>query len=275
MRKTITILAATLLAALPLASNAQTENPRGIYKLTTLTGKKGEIKAPFDQYKICTDSLTLMVVVQGNSFAIKDTDRQLLNYTGERPESPDDKSTMVYDSDASHFTMKWWSENKGHLYFPDEGWCIEKYVAGSYSDMGKTVIDALNTTEAAKADNPLLGAWRIIGYIDELRDAKKDIPNLHDNYRKSKYNNCFLVFMPQHRVLITYTGGMTDKIEYNGKKSIKLGNATRQVKWLTKDRIAVQERIDYRTDWQILERMDDGRSPLSRVASIYPRRKAK
>ena len=40
---------------------AQTENPRGIYKMTTLTGKQGEVKAPFEQYKICTDSVTLMV----------------------------------------------------------------------------------------------------------------------------------------------------------------------------------------------------------------------
>ena len=41
------------LASLPLTSIAQSENPRGIYKMMTLTGKLGEIPSPFDQYKIC------------------------------------------------------------------------------------------------------------------------------------------------------------------------------------------------------------------------------
>ncbi len=62
-----------LLATLTIGATAQTENPRGIYKMTTLTGKVGEVKAPFDQYKICTDSVTLMVSVQSSSTARKPT----------------------------------------------------------------------------------------------------------------------------------------------------------------------------------------------------------
>ena len=59
------LLMAAACLSLPIVSNAQTESPRGIYKMMTLTGKQGEIKAPFDQYKICTDSVTLMLNVQG------------------------------------------------------------------------------------------------------------------------------------------------------------------------------------------------------------------
>ena len=59
-----------LFAVLTLGATAQTENPRGIYKMTTLTGKVGEVKAPFEQYKICTDSVTLMVSEQGHRFSI-------------------------------------------------------------------------------------------------------------------------------------------------------------------------------------------------------------
>ena len=34
-------------------------------------------------------------------------------------------------------------------------------------------------------------------------------------------------------------------------------------------RIAVEEHIDYRTDWMILERVTDGSTPLSHIASQF------
>ena len=82
MKKTFITM---LLATLTLGAAAQTENPRGIYKMMTLTGKQGEIKAPFDQYKICTDSITMMVSVQNAFFNIVDNDKQVFNYTGDQP----------------------------------------------------------------------------------------------------------------------------------------------------------------------------------------------
>ena len=82
MNKTIQMLTAVFIA-FPLVMNAQTENPRGIYKMITLTGKMGEIKAPYEQYKICTDSVTLMVTEQGSHFTIINNDHQVFNYTGE------------------------------------------------------------------------------------------------------------------------------------------------------------------------------------------------
>ena len=67
MKKSIFIL---LLSSMAMGATAQTENPRGIYKMMTLTGKVGEVKAPFEQYKICTDSITLMVSFQKLTHAI-------------------------------------------------------------------------------------------------------------------------------------------------------------------------------------------------------------
>lgn len=57
-----------IIAAMALASTslgyAQTDNPRGVYKLTSLIDKTGaKILAFLDQYKICTDSVTLTVVI--------------------------------------------------------------------------------------------------------------------------------------------------------------------------------------------------------------------
>jgi hypothetical protein len=262
-----------LLAALTMGATAQTENPRGIYKMMTLTGKLGEVKAPYEQYKVCTDSCTLMVAFNAAFFSISDNDHTVFNYTGDKPKSENDKSTLIYDSNAEHFTLKWWSQYPSHLYFPNNDWCIEKYESGQYSGQARIVFDALTGKAEVDPRNPLTGTWRIIGYVDELRDIKKGLPKLYEQYPTSKYFNSFMVLSPEN-VVITTGGraGGVDKVEYTGKNAYKMGNKTFRVKWLTKDRIAVEEHIDYRTDWQILERVTDGQTPLSRIASQLVKR---
>ena len=268
MNRTMKLLMAAAFLSLPVMSDAQTENPRGIYKMMTLTGKQGEIKAPFDQYKICTDSVTLMFSVQGAAFQIGDNDHKVFNYTGEQTKDENDKSTLIYNSNAEHFTMKWWNEGRGHIYFPDNNWCIEKYEANQYSETARKAFDALTTTPIVDKTNPLLGTWRVLGDVDELRDIKKALPKMHESYETSKYYNSFYIFSPETFALVVrFQGGVVNPVEYEGEKAYKLNNHTKQVKWLTKDRIAVEEKIDYRTDWKILERVTDGQTMLSRIAS--------
>jgi len=269
MKRTMKMLMAAAFISLPIVVNAQTENPRGIYKMTTLTGKMGEVKAPFEQYKICTDSVTLMVSERAAFFSISDNDHRVFNYTGDLPKSEDDKSTLIYDSNAKQFKMKWWSTYTNHLHFPKNDWCIEKYESDTYTEMSKVFFDALTGKAEIDAANPLTGTWRFIGYVDELRDVKKELPKLHEQYPTSKYFNSFVIFAPKDWTMLSKSGGGVDKIEYNGKKSYKVGNKTQQVKWLSKDRIAVEEHIDYRTDWMIMERVTDGTTPLSHIASQY------
>lgn len=250
---------------------AQTENPRGIYKMMTLTGKQGEIKAPFDQYKICTDSVTLMLLMRDMAFSIGDNDHKVFDYTGEQPKDENDKRTLIYDSGADGFTLKWWSTNKGHLYYPDNGWCIEKYWANQYSRGAQMAFDALTAVPTLDKENPLLGIWRILGDVDELHDLKKALPKMLENYESSKYYNSFYVFTPKSfAVVVRLNGGAANSVEYDGKKAYKLNNkTTSRVIWLTKDRIAVEEKIDYRTDYKILERVNDGQTMLSCIASRY------
>ena len=82
-----------------------------------------------------------------------------------------------------------------------------------------------------------------------------------------------MVLPPENAVRITSgRGGGVDRVEYNGKNAYKMGNKNCRVKWLSKDRIAVEEHIDYRIDWQILERVTDGQTPLSCIASQNMRR---
>ena len=265
-------LMVAVLISLPIVSNAQTENPRGIYRLMTLIGKNGEVNSPFHQYKVCTDSLTLMVVFRNNSFSISNNDRMVFNYTGSEPKSEDDKSILVYDSNAEHFTEKWWSDFPNHMIFPYNDWCVEKYQSGQYTKESRLAFDAMTGKAEIDAGNPLTGTWRFIGYVDEIRDIKKELPKLHEMYPDSRYFNSFYVFSPKNCVAMRANGGAVDEVTYDGKKAFKVGDVTYQVKWLSKDRIAVEEHIDYRTDWQIMERVTDGQQPLSHIISQYMQR---
>ena len=263
---------AAALLSLPIVSNAQTENPRGIYRLMTLVGKNGEVNSPYHQYKVCTDSLTLMVVFRNNSFSISNNDRMVFNYTGSEPKSEDDKSILIYDSNADHFTEKWWSDYPSHMIFPNNDWCVEKYQSGQYTKESRIAFDAMTGKAEVDAGNPLTGTWRFMGYVDEIRDIKKELPKLLEKYPKSKYFNSFYVFSPKNCVAMSGNGGAVSEITYDGKKAFKVGDVTYQVKWLSKDRIAVEEHIDYRTDWQIMERVTDGQPPLSYISSQYIQR---
>ena len=267
MKKSILAL---LLVSLALGAAAQTENPRGIYKLMTLIGKNGEVNSPFHQYKICTDSLTLMVVFQRNNvFTMNNNDRQVFNYTGDQPKSDEDKSILIYDSNGEHFTEKWWSDFRGHTIFPENDWCVEKYQSGQYTAESRACFDAMSGKAEVDAANPLSGTWRMIGMVDELRDVKKALPRLHEQYPNSRYFNRFQIFSPKNIVRVDGSGGYVVDAVYDGKKSYTYNDVTHQVKWLEKDRIAVEYHTEIGTDWQILERVTDGQTPLSHIISQY------
>ena len=267
MKKTLTTI---LLALASLAVQAQTENPRGIYRLMTLVGKNGEVNSPFHQYKICTDSLTLMVVFgRNNVFSMNNNDHQVFNYTGDQPKSDDDKSILIYDSNAEHFSEKWWSDYRGHMIFPENDWCVEEYQSGQYTAESRACFDAMSGKAEVDAKNSLTGTWRMIGMVDELRDVKKRLPKLHEEYTQSRYFNDFMILSPKHVVRVDRGGGFVVNATYDGKKSYTYNDVTHQVKWLSKDRIAVEYRTEIGTDWQILERVTDGQSPLSHIISQY------
>ena len=270
MKKTILTL---LFAALWVGATAQTENPRGIYRLMTIIGKSGEVNSPFHQYKICNDSLTLMVVFQRNDFfRITNNDRQVFNYTGDQPKSEEDKSILVYDSNAEHFTEKWWSDYTYHMIFPTNDWCTEKYESGQYTKESRIAFDAMTGKAEVDAGNPLTGTWRLIGLVDELRDIKKRLPKLHEDYADSRYFNTFIVLSPKNMVRVNGSGGFIVDAVCDGKKAYTYNDVTHQVKWLSKNRIAVEQHTDIGIDWQIMERVTDGQSPLSHICSQYIQR---
>lgn len=242
------------------------ENPRGVYKLTGLLDSYGNlIKEPFDQYKICTDSVTMMLTISGNQFLLGRNDKSIFNYTGEEPDAHDATATRIFNSNAEHFTLKWWSTTSGHLYFPHNDWCTEYYESGKYSETGKKIIDALMSTSAKDPKNPLIGSWRMIGMVDELRDMKQELKRLQDNPSEGFY----FIFTPTNIVAIgRNTGMLYPAPNPYDKKTFKVGNNENKITWLSKDLIAIEVRQGYHTDYKILQRMSHS-TVYDGIASHY------
>lgn len=272
MRNAQKMLMAAAIFSLPMVMNAQTENPRGIYKMITLTGRMGEVNAPWDMYKICTDSVTLMASFTKSQFHISRNDKKIFNYTGSEPQNENDKSTLVFDSNADHFTEKWWSEYENHPYFPKNDWCTEKYEANKYSDVARPVFDILTSVPAIDTKNPILGTWKVIGWMDELKGAKKQLKALQKAYEDSKYKGQYLAITTANIVPIQISGkscnGISQPTEILSKNTIINNGKTISIKWLNKSIIAMEVKKDYRIDWQILERVTASQSLMSYIASL-------
>ena len=174
LRTVITL--AILLSAVEL--QAQKSNPRGIYHLVSITGKYGTEAAMFDQYKICTDTMTWMLSVYEDKrinqhweranrpyFELGDNDHMVFNYTGEEPDTIGPTKTRIYNSGKKGFTMKWWSTFRNHAVFPENGWCIEQYESNNFSDSGKKIFDMLYSTKNKVKKDGLQGRWKVIGAI--------------------------------------------------------------------------------------------------------------
>ena len=274
MKKTSLLkqLAAIALATLSLECSAQSENPRGIYKMMTIIGRAGEVNAPFDQYKICTDEVTLTLSMkQAGYFILHDNDKgKIFNYTGEQPTDENDQSIKIFDSDSHHFSLKWWSNFSNHLIFPENNWCTEKYEADKYSGVARPVFEALTATPSIDSSNPLLGTWRILGMLDELKGAKKQVKTLKANYETSKYVGEYLSIAPSSIVYVLVdknSGGQVMKGGSKDKNSLTQNDQTRAIKWISKDIAAMEIRKENISNWQILERVTDGQTLMSRILS--------
>ena len=283
MKATFTHLMATVAIAIaPTFCMAQTENPRGVYKLTGILGKYGRtIKEPFDQYKICTDSVTLMFSVQGSYFSLGKNDSKVFNYTGEEPDANDTTATRIFDSNAEHFTQKWWSTYPNHLYFPHNAWCTEYYESGKYSENAKLILDALMSPNASHPKNPFIGTWRMVGMMDELRNAKQQLKQLREDDRYKRPVG-YIIFTPTKAIMYSNgnRGGSIETFSNHGKKEVFMAHFNSQsgftgghrnaIIWLSKDCFAMEVQLDgFRTDYQIWERVPDAAPLFDRIASQY------
>ena len=172
-----TIITLTILLNV-VGLHAQKSNPRGIYHMVSITGKNGTEAAMFDQYKICTDSMTWMVSItetgepnehgiqtQYPYFRIVDNDHMVFNHTGEEPDASDPTRTRIFNAGKKGFSLKWWSTSRGHSVFPENAWCTEQYESNSFSASGKKIFDMLYRTKIKTKKDGLQGRWKVVGAI--------------------------------------------------------------------------------------------------------------
>jgi hypothetical protein len=168
--------------------------------MVSITGKYGTEDAMYDQYKICTDTMTWMLsVIEDKSinrheertnrpyFELGDNDHMVFNYTGEEPDAIGPTKSRIYNVSKDGFTLKWWSTSRGHPVFPENAWCTEQYESNSFSVSGKKIFDMLYSTKNKAKKDGLQGRWKVVGAIkmsgskivDEwLKSGKLD---LHEN----------------------------------------------------------------------------------------------
>ena len=274
-----------------------TENPRGIYKLMGVKGKR-LVKPYFsDLYKICTDSVTMRFLINDRNphlFRIDVPDFQVFNYTGEKTENNEtDKSIRIFDSNSKRFTQKWWSTLSNHSFYPDNDWAYEYYESGNYTEASKPIFDALTMSQQPNTTHPLVGTWQFINTIDKVHgiDGKetKEIENwikhlqkvdnwkdiiayIRQNDEFHKNFSEYLLFTPSHLVRVIQpeeglmaSGGIS-KIFYNGKDSFVENNGkSRKAYWLTDDAFILETSEGY----QIYERLKDDQTMLSRICSHF------
>lgn len=113
--------------------------------------------------------------------------------------------------------------------------------------------------------NPLIGTWRLIGMMDELRNTKKELKRIRENPIVRTYT----IFTPHHIVAISRnTGSLFPSPNPYNKKVFKVGQNENKITWLSPDLIAIEIRQDYRTDYEILERVTHG-TAFDDISSYY------
>ena len=214
-------------------------NPRGVYKLIDFVGRGGEtFKAMEEQYKICTDSMTLTLNVEGDKFdfSLRNGDG-IFDYTGEEPDVYEPHAPRIYDSNAQRFFFKWWSE--GYVdrpFFPTKDWCVEHYEAGQFSEAGKAIIDAFMSPDYRDGSNPLIGVWCSLGTVKNIQEAE-EVKRLLDAPQKKTAS--YSVLTPSKLLNIVARKGQIIPVRVINKDSLQMGSSMRKVTWLSPDTIAI------------------------------------
>lgn len=298
MKKLFLVLIPALLVSCA-AKESNTENPRGVYKMTKLIGKNGEIAAPFDQYQICTDSITMFAAIEndGQIYIAGRHYDHVLNYTGEYPK--DSAKIRIYDSNSKGFTLKWWSEYYGHAFFPENDWCTEIYEKDLYSASAKPFFEVLmKSPESDGTDIPYLGTWKRIEHItsfrkeneektytskgettvnakdflEELKNNKKSIDEMIANSKEQDLG--FIVFSPTNKFTFSPASssimrGNSTNIQHNKDNSYVDEAVSVKVVWLSENCIATFDEIANVSMVDILYRCNEEKPLINLIASHY------
>ena len=271
-----------------------TENPRGIYKLMAIKGRQELNPYPHDIYKICTDNITMrMNVVKdyySRVFRIDHSDPEVFYYTGEKSELDEtDKSIRIFDSNAKHFTQKWWCTYRDSHYFPYNTWCYEFYESGKYSETARPIADMLTSAPTRDANNPLIGTWQYAMKIDKIEGEGQDnwieelkkVDNIKEvltylSQTEPGESKQYQVYTPSHFFTMRMSDNMKemmgayDKITYNGKESVTApGGEVMEIHWLTDDFFAIRQPSRNKVVYRVWERVSDDQTILNRIENWF------
>jgi hypothetical protein len=151
---------------------AQSPQPKGLYKLTEIIHQDGKhVEAPFKQYKLCFEDLSLMInysqpIFKGNqvNFFFSNPDGKPLRYTGELSKT-ENKGIQIFGTSDSTFTLRWFNDRGAfneHL-FPSQTNIDEIYI--QVTDSTDIIQYALNLLQQ-KLDahtHRLQGTWKCRG----------------------------------------------------------------------------------------------------------------
>ena len=167
------------------------ENPRGLYKLLRFSYENGKPdKGPhIEQYKYCTDDLTLQLQIQKNIedgdkpefwMSMLNMDRRPLNYTGNIAS----RDISIFDSDSRGFKMRWYNNILNNEFFPGNQYITELYSSeDKISPKIQRVIDLLKMYTAQPGENKFYGCWRRVGVLTKVDGMDMLLPGHQDLYQ--------------------------------------------------------------------------------------------
>lgn len=282
-----TACAAMIMQTVVTGLRAQTENPRGIYRMVDMVIPRGNEEFvvnnfTYNQYKICTDEVTLTLRAYVDSTCILSMQDDVFYYTGAEPKKEGDTSTLIYNSDSTMFTQKWWSTYENNTLFPHNQWVTEHYVAYNGPKNAEPYIDLITHKDVHDKKNPFVGTWVRIGTTDDLTDVKKKVKRIAEDYDSDpqrKVRPTIHIFAPRIGTYISSNGMQNtinfSRIRYGGKKWYsRYGNVT-SVKWITNDIFAelVKTSFNSPASYVVYKRIDKDETALEYIIRCFTARK--
>lgn len=173
MKKSIILGICCMMAA--NTTFAQTEDPKGLYRLHKLSYEDGRPDhiPEFAQYKYCTDVAPFTIMIATNTpksfeYAIRTDEPHPYTYTGNTPVGENGRGTQIFDSDKDGFSLKWYNTVRPQEpIFPLNMFITEYYDRKKIDERLVRSIEMFGMKHKP-AKHRFAGCWKMIGNIGTL-----------------------------------------------------------------------------------------------------------
>ena len=231
----------TLLAALTIMAGnifAQTENPRGLYKLQRLGYENGrpDQVPEIEQYKYFSDYVPLTLLIMRDTpeeyaYYLKQDEPTPYNFTGDVPVGEDGRGTRIYDSNSERVTVKWYNNIRANDYglFPQNEFITEYYEAKDFEPRMRKSIEMLENKNK-KPDHRVAGCWRLLGQYETIEGERALTRPQGNIYRIYGETDVVFLFCIGNRIMGANV--ICRPVEYKSDVQINEGdNVTTIITW--------------------------------------------